>query len=418
MKRFFQILILILICILSSTVGIAATKEDVIAAISASYDVAGTTFRLPDEIIAKGTDFLNKYNMTSEQYSQIMIQINEAVATTKQIGTLDVNKMTDEQKASLIIILLEVIKIANLNMELIESKIDVDSVMQEVNNSIQDNVDNSNTNNINNTKPNIPKTDIDNQAKDEYNKIQQNTEDIFFKKTGNVLSDKQIFVVMCLIAIFILVVLIMIRKHIKVDNIKDILHIGLVVYIFVLAILIPVSYIYIDNKSIIDFVTYVGTNNIYNNDDKNDNDDKNKNEVPKITYNEIYGKLIIDNLNINLDIYYGDSDSILQKGVGHYPYSYLPGEGKAIIYTTHNTKDKLYNLKDIRINDVIKVSTTYGEYKYKVYSTEVVLETQKEKVENTIGKEVLMIYTCYPFNDNGYTNKRFIVYSELMEEKK
>lgn len=407
MKRFFQILILI--CILSSTVSVAATKEDVIAAISASYDVAGTTFRLPDEIIAKGTDFLNKYNMTSEQYSQIMTQINKAVATAKQIGTLDVNKMTDEQKASFIIILLEVIKIANLNMELIESKIDVDSVMQEVNNNIQDNVVNSNTNN---TKPNIPKTDIDNQIKDDYNKVQQSTEDVFFKKTGNVLSDKQIFIVMCLIAIFILVVLIMIRKHTKVDNIKGVLHIGLVVYIFVLAILIPIIYIYIDNKSIIDFVTYMGTNNIYNNDDKNNN------EVPKITYNECYGKLIIDNLNINLDIHYGDSDSILQKGVGHYPYSYLPGEGKAIIYTTHNTKDKLYSLKDIRINDVIKVSTTYGEYKYKVYSTEVVSETQKEKVENTIGKEVLMIYTCYPFNDNGYTNKRFIVYSELMEEKK
>ena len=42
-----------------------------------------------------------------------------------------------------------------------------------------------------------------------------------------------------------------------------------------------------------------------------------------------------------------DNEKILDVGVGHYSGSHFPGQGKGILYTTHNTSDKLYNLKDI-----------------------------------------------------------------------
>ena len=214
MKRIFQILIII--CILSSTISIAATKGDVIAAISASYNVAGTTFRLPAEVVSKGTEFLNKYEMTSSQYSQILGQINKAVSTVNEIGTLDINKMTDEQKSSLIIIVLEVIKIANLDMEQIQNNINVDAVMEQVNNSIKqnNNATTNNNSNSNNNKPQIPSTDIDNESKEVHNNLETNEKEIFFKKTGNILTDKQLFyIVFAALLLIMIIVLVIIYCH-------------------------------------------------------------------------------------------------------------------------------------------------------------------------------------------------------------
>ena len=34
--------------------------------------------------------------------------------------------------------------------------------------------------------------------------------------------------------------------------------------------------------------------------------------------------------------------------------------------------------------------------------------------EVTKDKEILMIYTCYPFNNIGYTTQRYVVYAEMV----
>lgn len=39
-------------------------------------------------------------------------------------------------------------------------------------------------------------------------------------------------------------------------------------------------------------------------------------------------------------------------------------------------------------------------------------ETEIDKLPIQKDKEVLMIYTCYPFNNIGYTTQRYVIYAE------
>ena len=64
-------------------------------------------------------------------------------------------------------------------------------------------------------------------------------------------------------------------------------------------------------------------------------------------YGSKYAKIQIPKININLDVYYGDTMEILKKGVGHSSGSYFPGEGGTIACMAHNTRGYLYDLPKI-----------------------------------------------------------------------
>ena len=132
-------------------------------------------------------------------------------------------------------------------------------------------------------------------------------------------------------------------------------------------------------------------------------------------YGTKYGDLSIDSLDVDLPLYYGDTLSILRNGVGHSSGSYFPGEGGTIVCMAHNTRGYLYNLSDIEIGDNIVITTTYGEFTYKVEETKIVPETQVDAVSVSHGEEMLILYTCYPTNTFGHATKRFITYSKLVD---
>ncbi|MDF2568141.1 MAG: hypothetical protein K0R90_1597, partial [Oscillospiraceae bacterium] len=68
------------------------------------------------------------------------------------------------------------------------------------------------------------------------------------------------------------------------------------------------------------------------------------------------------------DIYFGDSDENLKKGVGQYIGSFLPGYGAPILIGGHN--NTYFNgLKNIKKDDIITITTSYGTFKYKVTNT-------------------------------------------------
>ena len=132
-------------------------------------------------------------------------------------------------------------------------------------------------------------------------------------------------------------------------------------------------------------------------------------------YGTKYGDLRIDSLDVDLPLYYGDTLSILRNGVGHSSGSYFPGEGGTIVCMAHNTRGYLYYLSDIEIGDNIVITTTYGEFTYKVEETKIVPETQVDAVSVSHGEEMLILYTCYPTNTFGHATKRFITYSKLVD---
>lgn len=130
-------------------------------------------------------------------------------------------------------------------------------------------------------------------------------------------------------------------------------------------------------------------------------------------YGTKYGTIEIDKIDVNLPIYFGDTLEILKRGVGHSSGSYFPGEGGSIIYMGHNSKNMFRRFSELQIGNEIKVTTTYGEYKYKIYDMQLIKETELDKLPVQRDKEILMVYTCYPFNNVGYATQRYVVYAEL-----
>ena len=130
-------------------------------------------------------------------------------------------------------------------------------------------------------------------------------------------------------------------------------------------------------------------------------------------YGTQYATIQIDKIDVNLPVYFGDTLEILKKGVGHSSGSYFPGEGGSIIYMGHNSKNTFRRFGELQIGNEIKVTTSYGEYTYKIYDMKLIKETETDKLPIQKDKEILMVYTCYPFNNIGYTTQRYVVYAEL-----
>ena len=153
--------------------------------------------------------------------------------------------------------------------------------------------------------------------------------------------------------------------------------------------------------------------------------DENKEEVPTVLneekqtlenypeYGTQYATIEIPRIGANLAVYFGDTLEILKKGVGHSSGSYFPGEGGSIVYMGHNSKKVFRRFSELQIGDSIKVTTTYGEFNYKIYDMQLIKETELEKVPIQREEEILMVYTCYPFNNIGYADHRFVVYAKL-----
>ena len=128
-----------------------------------------------------------------------------------------------------------------------------------------------------------------------------------------------------------------------------------------------------------------------------------------------YATLKIDSIGIDLPVYYGATYTILKSGIAHDNTSYFPGEGGSIILAGHNFKSFLANLPKAKIGDIISLETTYGDFKYKIYDTKIVQETDVEEVPVQKEKEILMIYTCYPINNIGHASQRYVVYADLVK---
>ena len=153
--------------------------------------------------------------------------------------------------------------------------------------------------------------------------------------------------------------------------------------------------------------------------------DENKEEVPTVLneekqtlenypeYGTQYATIEIPRIGANLPVYFGDTLEILKKGVGHSSGSYFPGEGGSIVYMGHNSKKVFRRFGELQKGNEIKVTTNYGEYTYKIYDMKLIKETDTDALPIQKEKEILMIYTCYPFNNIGYTTQRYVVYAEL-----
>jgi sortase A len=143
----------------------------------------------------------------------------------------------------------------------------------------------------------------------------------------------------------------------------------------------------------------------------NDGDTVNADDVDFPGIDKQFGELSIKGRSVKAKLFFGDGTIPLRNGVGIYAGSFIPGYGKTILVAGHN--NTYFNgLKNVKKKDVVTIKTSYGNYKYEVTGTKVVSADDDSAYDLTSDEENLVMYTCYPFDELGLTEKRFFVYAK------
>lgn len=132
-----------------------------------------------------------------------------------------------------------------------------------------------------------------------------------------------------------------------------------------------------------------------------------------------YGHLYGFSIGLSAPVYYGDSNLILRYGVGQSTTSFMPGFGRIILISGHNTTF-FKCLKNIAVGDEIIFDTNYETYTYRIYRVEVMESTALYHLldRQLFGeqRENLVIYTCYPFHAVvGKKHLRLVAFGERIE---
>ncbi len=149
----------------------------------------------------------------------------------------------------------------------------------------------------------------------------------------------------------------------------------------------------------------------------NDSDTIDASKVEFPTINKQFGELKIEKRDVNTKLFFGDASVPLRNGVGIYAGSFIPGYGRTILVAGHN--NTYFNgLKNVKKGDIVKINTSYGNYKYKVTDTKIYNANSKKSYDLSAKEENLIMYTCYPFDQLGITEKRFFVYAKKISGPK
>jgi sortase A len=121
----------------------------------------------------------------------------------------------------------------------------------------------------------------------------------------------------------------------------------------------------------------------------------------------LLGKIEIPRIGVSATVREGDDARTLERAVGHIPGTALPGSAGNAGLAAH--RDTFFRrLKDVRQDDVIKLTTPEGMQTYVVQQTQVV-DPENVEVLGPSDGPVLTLITCYPFNYIGSAPQRFVV---------
>lgn len=130
--------------------------------------------------------------------------------------------------------------------------------------------------------------------------------------------------------------------------------------------------------------------------------------------NDVIGVLQIPKLKADLPIIEGTDEEMLKKGVGHYSASVFPSDGEQIVLSGH--RDTVFrNFDKLAIGDRFVVKLPYGTFEYEIKSTDIV-DKDDTTVIRSMGKEALVVTTCYPFRYVGDAPERYILYAYPVED--
>ena len=136
-------------------------------------------------------------------------------------------------------------------------------------------------------------------------------------------------------------------------------------------------------------------------------------EIPEI--GDLMGELIIPKLEASLPIIHGTNEDELEKGVGHFAESVMPGENDNSVLSGH--RDTVFReLGEVGKGDLLIVKTFSGTFTYKVRQVRIVDEDDRTVIVPK-PKAVLTVSTCYPFDYVGYAPERYILVADLISSE-
>ncbi|WP_262366005.1 class D sortase [Bacillus sp. E214] len=128
---------------------------------------------------------------------------------------------------------------------------------------------------------------------------------------------------------------------------------------------------------------------------------------------EKFGELIIPKISAYLPIIEGTDEDELEKGVGHYADSVLPGMKDNSVLSGH--RDTVFRkLGQVGKGDELIVQTTAGTFTYKVFGVRIV-DADDRTVIVPKSRPVLTVTTCYPFDYIGDAPQRYILSANLIK---
>lgn len=121
----------------------------------------------------------------------------------------------------------------------------------------------------------------------------------------------------------------------------------------------------------------------------------------------LMGYVVVPQLGIDLPIYHGTSEEVLQKGVGHLVGTSLPigGEGCHSVLTGHSgvVGKKLFSdLDQLQVGDVFYLHVLDKTLAYQVTEINKVLPHEVELLEPVAGEDLCTLVTCTPIGVNTH----------------
>lgn len=135
----------------------------------------------------------------------------------------------------------------------------------------------------------------------------------------------------------------------------------------------------------------------------------NQPEPPKrqLAEGSLFGRIAIPRLDVSTIVLEGVDASTLRQGAGHIPETAEPGDHGNVGIAAH--RDSFFRaLKDIRKNDIVRLETLEGTFRYRVDWTRIVTPDDVAVLGDTADPELTLV-TCYPFYFVGSAPQRFIV---------
>lgn len=131
------------------------------------------------------------------------------------------------------------------------------------------------------------------------------------------------------------------------------------------------------------------------------------NNTLDVTGTGIMGYVSIPKIKVQLPVYHGTSETVLQIAIGHLTGSSLPvgGENTHAVASGHTglpSARLLTGLDQMEVGDNFYVTVLDEQHWYQVSEINVVLPTEMSKLDIENGKDYMTLVTCTPYGVNSH----------------